>query len=231
MPISLYISIEFVKIIHAFLISQDLKMWYEPEKSGCIPRSWNLSDDLGQIEYVFSDKTGTLTQNVMEFRKCSIAGKQYGESEQNEETINRFLSQMKKTFEPVYATTNPEKLTFADWQIFEDLRDVSNSPIEPRDSQTLFSKKRMSDLTMRTSKSSIAEISASSPNYPRSITSFADSEMERDVNSISDYEKPGLSQSEAISEFFMLLALCHTVTINFLFFIRFRCCLGDCGTA
>ncbi|KAJ3342262.1 hypothetical protein HDU93_002735 [Gonapodya sp. JEL0774] len=44
----------------------------------CTPRSWNLSDDLGQIEYVFSDKTGTLTQNVMEFKRCSVAGTAYG---------------------------------------------------------------------------------------------------------------------------------------------------------
>jgi len=39
-----------------------------------MPRSWNLSDDLGQIEYIFSDKTGTLTTNQMEFKKCSIQG-------------------------------------------------------------------------------------------------------------------------------------------------------------
>lgn len=44
-----------------------------------MPKTWNISDDLGQIEYVFSDKTGTLTQNVMEFKKCSIQGVSFGE--------------------------------------------------------------------------------------------------------------------------------------------------------
>lgn len=54
-------------------------MYYPELDHPCVPKSWNISDDLGQIEYIFSDKTGTLTQNVMEFKKCSIAGKAYGE--------------------------------------------------------------------------------------------------------------------------------------------------------
>lgn len=44
----------------------------------CTPKTWNISDDLGQIEYIFSDKTGTLTQNIMEFKKCTINGVSYG---------------------------------------------------------------------------------------------------------------------------------------------------------
>ncbi|KAH9161510.1 phospholipid-translocating P-type ATPase, partial [Lactarius sanguifluus] len=79
-PISLYISIEVVKTIQAFFISQDVDMYYKPLKSACVPKTWNISDDLGQIEYIFSDKTGTLTQNVMEFQKCSIHGVTYGEA-------------------------------------------------------------------------------------------------------------------------------------------------------
>lgn len=79
-PISLYISVEVVKTIQAFFISQDIDMYYKPLKSACIPKTWNISDDLGQIEYIFSDKTGTLTQNVMEFQKCSIHGVTYGEA-------------------------------------------------------------------------------------------------------------------------------------------------------
>ncbi|KAF8176378.1 hypothetical protein K438DRAFT_1770578 [Mycena galopus ATCC 62051] len=78
-PISLYISIEIVKTIQAYFISQDVDMYYEGYDTPCVPKTWNISDDLGQIEYVFSDKTGTLTQNVMEFQKCSINGVAYGE--------------------------------------------------------------------------------------------------------------------------------------------------------
>ncbi|KAH8107301.1 phospholipid-translocating P-type ATPase [Phellopilus nigrolimitatus] len=78
-PISLYISIEIVKTIQAYFISQDVDMFYAPYDTACVPKTWNISDDLGQIEYVFSDKTGTLTQNVMEFQKCSVNGVPYGE--------------------------------------------------------------------------------------------------------------------------------------------------------
>lgn len=77
-PISLYISIEIVKTAQAFFIYSDVKMYYEKLDYPCVPKTWNISDDLGQIEYIFSDKTGTLTQNVMEFKKCTINGVSYG---------------------------------------------------------------------------------------------------------------------------------------------------------
>lgn len=79
-PISLYISIEIIKTIQAFFIYSDVFMYYAPLDYPCTPKSWNISDDLGQIEYVFSDKTGTLTQNVMEFKKCTINGVGYGKA-------------------------------------------------------------------------------------------------------------------------------------------------------
>ncbi|GAA6021480.1 hypothetical protein JCM11491_006510 [Sporobolomyces phaffii] len=78
-PISLVITVELVKTIQAFFIYQDIEMYYEPLDHPCVPKTWNISDDLGQIEYIFSDKTGTLTQNVMEFQKCAIGGISYGE--------------------------------------------------------------------------------------------------------------------------------------------------------
>lgn len=76
-PISLYISIEGVRTIQALFIYFDHEMYYKPSDTPTLARTWNLSDDLGQIEYIFSDKTGTLTQNKMVFRQCSVGGRAY----------------------------------------------------------------------------------------------------------------------------------------------------------
>jgi len=77
-PISLYVTVEIVKFGQAFFINNDLEMYDEISKSYAQARTSNLNEELGQIEYIFSDKTGTLTCNKMEFRCCSIAGIKYG---------------------------------------------------------------------------------------------------------------------------------------------------------
>ncbi|GLA13951.1 hypothetical protein AnigIFM62618_011369 [Aspergillus niger] len=79
-PIALYISLEIVRWIQALFIFFDQHMYYERLQMSCVPKAWNISDDIGQIEYIFSDKTGTLTQNVMEFKKCTVNGVAYGEA-------------------------------------------------------------------------------------------------------------------------------------------------------
>lgn len=79
-PISLFISLEIIKTAQAYFIYSDTYMYYERIDYPCTPKTWNISDDLGQIEYIFSDKTGTLTQNVMEFKKCTVNGVPYGEA-------------------------------------------------------------------------------------------------------------------------------------------------------
>ncbi|KAG3115428.1 Phospholipid-transporting ATPase 3 [Phytophthora idaei] len=77
-PISLYVSMTSVKFLQSRFMSWDLEMYHAETDTPAIVRTMELNEELGQISYVFSDKTGTLTCNVMEFRKCSINGISYG---------------------------------------------------------------------------------------------------------------------------------------------------------
>ncbi|KAI0256565.1 phospholipid-translocating P-type ATPase [Lactifluus subvellereus] len=85
-PISLYISIEAVRSCQAAFIYFDSEMYYKKTDSPALARTFTIADDLGQIEYIFSDKTGTLTQNMMVFRRASVGGTTYVDEELEEGT-------------------------------------------------------------------------------------------------------------------------------------------------
>ncbi|XP_051121058.1 phospholipid-transporting ATPase 1-like [Andrographis paniculata] len=80
-PISLYISMELVRVGQAFFMIRDTRLYDESSNSRFQCRALNINEDLGQIKYVFSDKTGTLTENKMEFQCASIGGVDYSNSE------------------------------------------------------------------------------------------------------------------------------------------------------
>ncbi|OQR99768.1 phospholipid-transporting ATPase [Achlya hypogyna] len=77
-PISLYVSMSMVKYIQAVFIQWDIGMYFADTDTPALVRTMSLNEELGQVSYIFSDKTGTLTCNMMEFRKCSVGGTAYG---------------------------------------------------------------------------------------------------------------------------------------------------------
>jgi phospholipid-transporting ATPase len=87
-PIALYVQLRMSRMLQSQLMEWDANMVHtipaqfslsgEEETISTKVRTADLNDELGQVGFVFSDKTGTLTQNIMDFRKMSVAGVSYG---------------------------------------------------------------------------------------------------------------------------------------------------------
>lgn len=77
-PVSLYVSMSLARAGQMYFMNNDLDMYYEKLDAPQKVRTMNLNEDLGRVSHIFSDKTGTLTSNIMDFRKMSINGVIFG---------------------------------------------------------------------------------------------------------------------------------------------------------
>ncbi|KAM9578823.1 phospholipid-transporting ATPase IA isoform 4-T4 [Guaruba guarouba] len=120
-PISLLVTLEVVKFIQAYFINWDIDMHYEPTDTAAMARTSNLNEELGQVKYIFSDKTGTLTCNVMQFKKCTVAGVAYGHCPEPED--------YSVSSDDWQGSQNGEEKPFNDSSLLENLQ--SNHPTAP----------------------------------------------------------------------------------------------------
>ncbi|XP_015267619.1 PREDICTED: phospholipid-transporting ATPase IC [Gekko japonicus] len=125
-PISLYVSVEVIRLGQSYFINWDLQMYYPEKDTAAKARTTTLNEQLGQIHYIFSDKTGTLTQNIMAFKKCCINGHTYGECRDK-------TGQPRNRPEQVDFSWNIHadgKLAFSDQYLIEQIRSGNEPEIQ-----------------------------------------------------------------------------------------------------
>ncbi|EFA80510.1 P-type ATPase [Heterostelium album PN500] len=105
-PFSLYVSLELARVLQLVSINKDKHMYHEETKTFAKARTSNLNEELGQVEYIFSDKTGTLTRNQMEFKRCSVNGVIYGPSEGDHQSLEISSTSSKPTTNHDHINTN-----------------------------------------------------------------------------------------------------------------------------
>lgn len=126
-PISLYVTLEMVQFIQAAFVSWDMKMSHKMSDGSITyakTQTSRLNEELAQVQYVFSDKTGTLTQNRMEFRKCCIGSQEFGagttsagairEARLRGENIHKALEQHNLKEKEMRAASRPHPNVFFD---------------------------------------------------------------------------------------------------------------------
>lgn len=77
-PISLLVTLEMINFLQAYFMTNDIMMYVEELDMPAIVQQSGLNEELGMVQYIFSDKTGTLTQNIMEFQKFSVGEYKFG---------------------------------------------------------------------------------------------------------------------------------------------------------
>ena len=94
-------------------------------------QSSNLNEELGQVEYIFSDKTGTLTQNIMEFKKMCIGTHSYGKDKKEEDSKDD-SKENEENESKVYGVQNPDitNVNFYDPELFKALEDSESENYE-----------------------------------------------------------------------------------------------------
>ncbi|KAJ2896195.1 hypothetical protein MKZ38_005763 [Zalerion maritima] len=183
-PLALFISLEIVKLAQQLMLNSDIEIYDESSDTPTRCNTNTILENLGQISYILTDKTGTLTENVLKFRKMSVAGTSWYMPEKDEgKDVETDMSRASGTS----GTTTPSLPSL-------------KAAAEVRRKSTSSARGPKSPFLRRIE------------SYESHRSSIAPAPEELSTEDLNDFvrQRPNSSFTRKAREFILAMALCHT---------------------
>ncbi|ODV85381.1 hypothetical protein CANARDRAFT_28176 [[Candida] arabinofermentans NRRL YB-2248] len=191
-PLSLYVTMEIIKVMQMLLLQWDVDMYHVESNTPAEARTATILEELGQVSYIFTDKTGTLTDNIMIFRKFSVCGTAWLHD----------MDMMNKTIEDDYLSpTNSLNPTFSPRQ--------GSVRFNGRPSMASLTNKQSMNPSLVTAKTA-SQLQQQQQQQQQQYTS-----LEQNIKSSSEFIRylslnPNTLYAKKAKLFLLSIALCHS---------------------